>query len=333
MLCSLYQFVLFVESCEHYKHDKNWTSGHTSVKCKLNVTYWNTSSTTLLKNVVFCVKYQECLSLPSIEITKSWSKGECWNEKREVVDPKKYAEMKEEDCAEFPWINTLFLAKNLAELFHEKTGISVNASTIRRTLARVIKQKLPKIVPKLTPAHHQKRLQFATTWKNYHFQDVYLSDEAVFQLHRNKLEVWCRSSGQRPLRPAPKCSPKVMVWGALSFKGFYLKIIDSGTLNSQKYCNIVSEFMPYANAFYPDGWILEQDGATPILPKRAKIFCKKIMCRFCSGLPIHLILTQSKTFGQYWKTIWRRKIPKQRQHWLIIFKNLNIKFQSRFVVI
>ena len=65
-----------------------------------------------------------------------------------------------------------------------------------------------------------------------------------------------------------------MVWGALSFKGFYLKIIDSGTLNSQKYCNIVSEFMPYANAFYPDGWILEQDGATPHTSKESKNFLR-----------------------------------------------------------
>ena len=55
-----------------------------------------------------------------------------------------------------------------------------------------------------------------------------------------------------------------MVWGALSYRGFYLKILDGkATIDSQKYCQIVAEFVPYADALYEEGWILQQDGATP----------------------------------------------------------------------
>ena len=62
------------------------------------------------------------------------------------------------------------------------------------------------------------------------------------------------------------------VWGALSFNGFYLKIIEDGRINSRKYCEIVAEFMPYADALYTNGWVLEQDGATPHTSKETKEF-------------------------------------------------------------
>ena len=53
-----------------------------------------------------------------------------------------------------------------------------------------------------------------------------------------------------------------MVWGALSFRGFYLTIINGpGTIDAQKYCTKVEEFLTYAGCLNPDGWILKQDGA------------------------------------------------------------------------
>ena len=55
-----------------------------------------------------------------------------------------------------------------------------------------------------------------------------------------------------------------MVWGALSRRGFYLTIVPNKvTVNSDRYIEILQTFLPYANEIYPDGWILQQDGATP----------------------------------------------------------------------
>ena len=43
-----------------------------------------------------------------------------------------------------------------------------------------------------------------------------------------------------------------------------------GTL--EKYIQIVSDFIPYANALYPDGWVLQQDGARPHTSKKTLEF-------------------------------------------------------------
>ena len=55
-----------------------------------------------------------------------------------------------------------------------------------------------------------------------------------------------------------------MVWGDLSKKGFFLHIYqNNANINSVLYQDTLAYFIPYANKLYPDGWILEQDGATP----------------------------------------------------------------------
>ena len=55
-----------------------------------------------------------------------------------------------------------------------------------------------------------------------------------------------------------------MVWGALSKKGFFMHIYqNNANVNSDLYQDTLAYFIPYANKLYPDGWILEQDGATP----------------------------------------------------------------------
>ena len=62
----------------------------------------------------------------------------------------------------------------------------------------------------------------------------------------------------------PNFSQKDMVWGALSKKGFFMHIYrNNANFNSELYQDTLAYFIPYANKLYPDGWILEQDGATP----------------------------------------------------------------------
>ena len=63
--------------------------------------------------------------------------------------------------------------------------------------------------------------------------------------------------------------------GALSDKGLYVTTID-GNINSEKYIQIVSDFIPYANALYPDGWFLQQDGARPHTSQKTLEFFQKI---------------------------------------------------------
>ena len=99
------------------------------------------------------------------------------------------------------------------------------------------------------------------------------------------MKVWCLKD-EEPKKPRPKFCQKVMVWGALSLRGFYLKIIEGGTVNAEKYCQIVDESIPYANHLYPERWILEQDGATPHTARKTMEFFEEKIFNFCSGLPI-----------------------------------------------
>ncbi len=65
----------------------------------------------------------------------------------------------------------------------------------------------------------KKRLNFVKDT----FQGVWITDECVFQLHRNKVQVRSSKKCPRPTKVLPKNHRKIMVWGALSYHGFYLK--------------------------------------------------------------------------------------------------------------
>ena len=71
----------------------------------------------------------------------------------------------------------------------------------------------------------------------------------------NTVKVWTRKKKKK------KKIPKFW-WceGALSTLGFYFTFVQ-GNINSEKYCSIIEDFVPYANAVFPQGWVLQQDGA------------------------------------------------------------------------
>ena len=55
-----------------------------------------------------------------------------------------------------------------------------------------------------------------------------------------------------------------------------MKIIERDTIDSAKNCENVGDFLPYTTALFPDGWILEQDGATPHTSRQIEDFSPKI---------------------------------------------------------
>ena len=61
-----------------------------------------------------------------------------------------------------------------------------------------------------------------------------------------------------------------MVWGPKLNECFYMKIIERGKIDSVRYCEIVGNFISYGTALSPDGWIPEQDGATPHTSRQTK---------------------------------------------------------------
>ena len=89
-----------------------------------------------------------------------------------------------------------------------------------------ILKKNPKKNLRIITIHEEKRINFSANWTNYGFEDVYLTDESLFQMHRIKLTVWYSKSGKKLTISAPKFPKKVMVRGEISVRGFYPKIVD-----------------------------------------------------------------------------------------------------------
>ena len=116
----------------------------------------------------------------------------------------------------------------------------------------------------------EKRLEFSLQMKEFLWDNEFITDECLFYLHRNTIKYWTKGK-DKPHKKMAKFSPSILVWGALSHKGLYITTID-GNQNSEKYIQIVSDFIPYANALYPDGWVLQQDEARPDTSKKTRKF-------------------------------------------------------------
>ena len=102
-----------------------------------------------------------------------------------------------------------------------------------------------------------------------------------------------------------------MVWGALSYRGFYLKILDGkATIDSQKYCQIVAEFVPYADALYEEAWILQQDGATPHASAKTKNWLSENNIQFLQWPPSSADLSPIENVWQILKNEVEKKTPK-----------------------
>ena len=162
--------------------------------------------------------------------------------------------------------NPLFSAADVKSCFEKSHKHSVSSRTYHRTLLRSgISKKMPKKVPNISQQQEIKRLDFC---KQFNvpglFDNVFLTDESTFQLHRNTIKVWSSKNSSYPKKKVPKFSQKIMVWGALSKKGFFMHIYqNNANVISELHQDTLAYFIPYANKLYPDGWILEQDGATP----------------------------------------------------------------------
>lgn len=168
-----------------------------------------------------------------------------------------------------PTWNAAKLAKRLSDI----GGPKASHDTITRNLRSMgWKKTKPALKPILTPAQKAKRVAWCL--KNIHkrWKKVVFTDESYFQYFRNKTPVWSKG---RKLVPTPKYSPKVMVWGGLSYRGLTPLKLDCGSVNSEVYIKILQNFLvPTMSTLYPDKFTLVQDNATPHTSKLTKAFLK-----------------------------------------------------------
>lgn len=161
--------------------------------------------------------------------------------------------------------------RKIARRFESLQGFRISHETARRTLKRQgYVSRRPYKIPKITEAQKAKRLDFCTEHSEDNFRNVFFSDEAMFQLQGNKLHVLSKS---RVVAEVTKFPVKLMVWGAISLRGATPLAVFTGSVNSQRYCEIIDgHLFPSATALYPDGFRFQQDNARPHTARQTKEF-------------------------------------------------------------
>ena len=82
-------------------------------------------------------------------------------------------------------------------------------------------------------------------------------------------------------------------------EGFFLHICNNDeTVNSIKYQEAFAQFISYANGLYFDGWVMEQDGATPHTSRQNR--------EFLSGNQVQ-VLQSPANFPHLWsiENVWQ----------------------------
>ena len=252
---------------------------------------------------------------------KKLENGERLGPKVGSGQPRMFSDSERQKIREFARSNPLSSSSKPSQIVAQETGKTAHRTTVAKYFfSSGYVQKLPKIVPELNEVQKQKRKTFSRDWAEYSFEDVFLTDESVFQLHRNTIKVWCLKD-EKPKKPRPKFCQKVLVWGALNLRGFYLKIIEGGTVNAEKYCQIVDEFILYANRLYPEGWILEQEGATPHTARKTMKFFEEKNLQFLLWPPNSPDVNPIENVWEILKNTVEQKNPKTKQELIEAIQN------------
>ena len=144
----------------------------------------------------------------------------------------------------------------IKERIKEDGGPTVSSSTIRRCLN---KSGYHCFVPKkdlnLTDTHIQNRLEWCKTrWGSWVF-----TDESKFELSRLKNKRW--GTRKKKNIPVSKFSPSLMVWGGICSKSKTILVKIRGSVNSEKYQEILEQAESSIRGLFLERFKFQQDGA------------------------------------------------------------------------
>ena len=152
-------------------------------------------------------------------------------------------------------------------------SIEVAPRTIRRSLKEMnYKNSTPTRVPKLTDAQRRKRIEWCRKHLKFDWRRVILSDETTIELDLCKLRQ-CHPRGKRPEKSCTKFSRKLMFWGAICANrtGPLSKV--SGTLNSDRYIELLeTQLWPWMAENHCQGHRFQQDNAPCHVSKKSQAF-------------------------------------------------------------
>lgn len=156
------------------------------------------------------------------------------------------------------------LRKTLAKIEIE-FKVKISRETLRRYLHKTMSSYSRTKKPFLTEQHKERRLQYAKENKATCFENVVFTDESHFPLFgqpSSRLNrIWATSRSNVPPIRTVQHPKRVNVWGAIcNSKAFFY--VYKGTLNSEKYIQLVRKFIrDFKKAFPRRPIILQHDGA------------------------------------------------------------------------
>jgi len=132
-------------------------------------------------------------------------------------------------------------------------GVDVSRSTVSRHLVNLgYRNALPLCTPMLTPAHKQKRVEWAQKHKDDDWKKTLFSDETSFQLFRNTIRHWYKNA--RPIRPIPKDRNKIFAWGGFCIKGTTSLFCFRRIMDGKFYTEILERHLPEVCNLFRGNW-------------------------------------------------------------------------------
>jgi transposase len=108
------------------------------------------------------------------------------------------------------------------------------------------------------------RRDWCRKYLNDELEDVVWTDEKPFVLGRRRRSFWQGPGDALPEYIKYKTPVKVMIWGGISRRGKTTLHFVQGTINAKKYVDILAHHLVGpATRMYPEGFVLQQDRATP----------------------------------------------------------------------
>lgn len=168
--------------------------------------------------------------------------------------------------------------KDVTNLLNERTPVKISESTVKRRLKfHGIKKRVVKKRIVISDSNRFKRRAWCRSklhmtvnnyWKKIIFSDetqICIGKHSKVHIWRKDDEKWLHSClGEKEDETAgPIVS--VMFWGCITFDGVGTFLPVNGTINSQKYTDILDENLwPVVAKVFPDSpWIFQDDNATP----------------------------------------------------------------------
>ena len=139
----------------------------------------------------------------------------------------------------------------------------VSLSTVKRAryeLGWVVSN--PKYCQLIRDVNKEKRMEWCKKMiKNEEqFDDVIFTDESSVMLERHRRRCYCKRGAPRKLKPRPKHTVKVHIWGGISKCGATSVVIFTGIMTATQYTKILdTALLPFVQDVFPSGYRFQQD--------------------------------------------------------------------------